>query len=386
MVRGGGETFDLEIALHLQKLGCSVSFLSGKPMLSGAAIPFGIRHSAFGSYCIRSPYFGWFPWDRVRGGWRLRTADFWMFEKRAAAWAFARRAEFDVVQVCELPTFVTEWKRRQAEAPVVMRLTAPDYRDEAGAIRIADAVIASGHTMEKVRADARPDCVDIPNGVDAERFTPHRSEFRDRAGIGRDELVVLLVARFQAVKNHGMLIDAFAELKRRVPSARLVLAGSGPLEGEARARCAARGVADRVLFLGEVPFDDLPDVYAAADVHAISSDYESFCFAALEAMASGLPLAVTDTDWVPRLVGKEEGRGARGEGAESVRECPGGMVVPVGDARGMAEALCALAEDAALRRRMAQRNRERAVAGYGWEASAKTLMGVYQRLAGGGPR
>jgi glycosyltransferase involved in cell wall biosynthesis len=188
---------------------------------------------------------------------------------------------------------------------------------------------------------------------------------------------VLLVARFQAVKNHGMLIDAFARLLRDVPAARLALAGSGPLEREARARCAARGLGGRVLFLGEVPFDDLPDVYAAADAKVIASDYESFCFAALEAMASGLPLAVTDTAWVPHLLGKDEA-GRSGEGG--IVECPGGMVMPVGDADGMAAALRRLAADRALRERMGRRNRERALAAHGWESGARALLEVYRRL------
>ena len=87
MVRGGGETFDLEISRHLDRLGCATSLLAGLPLIGGPAAPPERERVRY----IRTPYTGWFPWDRVRGGWRLRMADFRWFERRAAAWA-ARRA------------------------------------------------------------------------------------------------------------------------------------------------------------------------------------------------------------------------------------------------------------------------------------------------------
>src|SRR5438552_1599963 len=90
MVRGGGETFDLEIARHLQTLGCETTFLSGIPLFGNAQTPI----TSSRSFTIRTPYSGWFRWDQVRGGWRLRLADFWIFEQRAAAWAARRRGDF----------------------------------------------------------------------------------------------------------------------------------------------------------------------------------------------------------------------------------------------------------------------------------------------------
>ena len=83
MVRGGGETFDLEIARHLAVEGCNVTFLSGIPLFSRAITPLRDRQN----FTIRTPYFGWFPWDSVKGGWRLRLFDFWCFETAAVRWA-----------------------------------------------------------------------------------------------------------------------------------------------------------------------------------------------------------------------------------------------------------------------------------------------------------
>lgn len=357
--RGGGETFDLEVSRHLEKLGCEVSYLSGLPLFSEAKTPIDHPHS----HTVRSPYFGWFPWDVVRGGWRLRVADFQVFENRAFRWAMQHRGEFDLLQVCELPRLAARWSQ-EGDCPVVMRLTAPNFIDPLGGLQKADRVIASGMSMEAVRSGARPDCVDIPNSVDTRRFCPYVSDFRATHGIPEEDDVLLYVARFQAFKNHAMLIDAFRVVLEARPSSRLLLAGSGPLRERVAQRCVDLGVDDRVVFLGEVPFENLPGVYAAADVKVISSDYESFCFAALEAMSTGLPVVTTDCGWVPNLVGHGEG----------------GIITPVGESQPFAEAIIRLLEESDLRDRMADWNRTTAVAKHGWAASAEKLQALYEEL------
>lgn len=379
LVRGGGETFDLEMARQLSGLGCEVTFLTGLPLLGRAKLgprewwPGNISDFGFqiSDFQIRTPYFGWFPWDKTPGGWRIRIADFVMFERAAARWAVRRAKQFDVIQVCELPFFVDYFKRANPAIPVCMRLTAPDFHDPRGALQRADAVIASGTTMQKMREGARPDCVNIPNGVDVNLFRPHVSDFRRRQGWGDDEFIVLSVARFQAVKNHAMLIDAFRRLLPEVPRARLVLAGSGPLESSVRAHCASAGVTARVSFLGEMPFDRVSDLYASADVAMISSDYESFSFVALEGMATGLPIVATATGWVPTLLGGTP---------HTSGVFPGGIVVPVGDALNFAAALGTLCRDAEQRRRMGGWNRDRVARDFGWTASAERLYALYRNL------
>ncbi len=384
--RGGGETFDLEISRHLAQAGAQVGFLCGAPLLRPAPLP------VAGARTLRTPWLRRFPWDKVKGGWRVRQLEFEIFEWRAARWIARHAAEFDVVQVCELPNLVHWLKQRGVETPVVMRLTAPNYYDPRGGVEQADALIASGTTILKLRAQnpddtevvppdadsnrstgslegrvpprpSLPPLVDIPNAVDAELFRPQPSDFRARHGIGRDEFVALYVARFQAFKNHALLLDAFAKLAQDHPVVRLVLAGSGPLRERCEQQAADLGLAEKVLFLGEVPYAELPAVYAAADVKAISSDYESFCFAALEAMSAGLPVLTTDCAWVPRLVA---------DGA--------GMVVPVGDAAAFAAGLKKLADNPALRQRMGATGRQQVLERHTWPASAEKLRELYRRI------
>lgn len=381
--RGGGESFDLEIARHLQLLGGEISFLSGIPLFGKGRIPNPTSRFKCPApvYQLRSPYFGWFPWDKTKGGWRLRVLDFKMFESRAAQWAARHAREFDIIQVCELPHFVAQVKRKGVETPVVMRLTAPNFYDPCDGVSRADAVIASGETLASVREKVRPDCYDIPNSVDTDLFRPHASTFRAVRGMAPNAYVVLYVARFQDFKNHNLLVESFAKLRTSISSAWLVLVGKGPLKSLVQKRVRELGLANHVLFMGEQPFEKLPDIYAAADVLAISSDFESFCFAALEAMATELPIVTTDCGWVPKLLGTEmpQAEGSNKEpGKGAWRE--GGIVVPLRDADALAQALKVLHERPEVRHRMGMRNRRAAVESHGWQSSAQKLMRVYNQL------
>jgi glycosyltransferase involved in cell wall biosynthesis len=360
LVRGGGETFDLEMAGRLEGLGVRTSLLTGLPLFGGATSP--IDHPRV--HHVRSPYTGWFPWDRVWQGWRLRVWDFRCFERRAAAWAVRHQGEFDLLQICEMPPLIDDLRRAGWRKPIVIRATAFDYHDPAGAVARADAAIAGGATVPRMRARCGREVVDIPNGVDTEHFRPGPSPFRAEQGIPPDAFLVLCVARLQQVKNHDLLLQAFAELRRVEAKAVLALIGSGPLERELRRRAVALATPEAVRFLGERPYAQVAEAYRAADVHALASFHESFSFATLEAMASGLPCVVTETEWIPQLIGREAG----------------GRVTPNGDAAAFARALHELAADPALRARLGAHNRAAAVERHGWEASARKLLGLYEEL------
>ena len=286
MVRGGGETFDIEMARHLKPLGLSISFLSGLPLRGKAIAPV----SEFPSHTVRSPYTGLFPWDKVWQGWRIRVWDFRCFERKAARWIKAHESDYDIIQICEMPSLIDDLRREGVSLPISIRITAPDYHDTQGAVSRANAVVASGTSIAMLHGGPRPDAVNIPNGVDVDRFCPGANSWRSEVGIDDDALVVVHVARFYAVKNHASLLRAFASLTAQRPDARLVLVGSGPLEPTIRQEVEQLGLEEQVVFAGEVPYDAIPQVYQAADINVISSFSESFSFATLEGTATGLPV------------------------------------------------------------------------------------------------
>lgn len=135
----------------------------------------------------------------------------------------------------------------------------------------------------------------FPNAIHAERyrFDPViREQVRQELGLG-DGFTVMHVGRFDAVKNHSFLLDAFAGVLEREPEAKLVLVGDGILRAEIQSRVDAEFPQGAVIFTGVRR--DVARLLQAADVFAFPSLYEGFGIALVEAQAAGLPCFKSDT-------------------------------------------------------------------------------------------
>jgi glycosyltransferase involved in cell wall biosynthesis len=150
---------------------------------------------------------------------------------------------------------------------------------------------------------------------------------------------IITVGWFKAQKNHTMLIQAFARIKRD-PGARLMLLGDGPLRATLEGMVKGEGLSGQVLMPGYA--EDPVPYYKSADLFVLSSDYEGFANVIVEALACGLPVVSTDCQSGP---------------AEILENGRWGRLVPVGDVNALAAAMeAALAADhdrAALKRRAA---------------------------------
>ena len=120
-----------------------------------------------------------------------------------------------------------------------------------------------------------------------------RAAVRDELGIDTDAFVVGHVGRFARQKNHGFLLDAFAELLKVKSNARLVLVGKGELEDEIRAKAEMLGILSSIVFTGVR--SDIPALLSAFDVFALPSLYEGMPNVVIEAQAAGLSCVVADT-------------------------------------------------------------------------------------------
>ncbi|GEC07233.1 glycosyl transferase [Streptomyces spinoverrucosus] len=141
----------------------------------------------------------------------------------------------------------------------------------------------------------------VPNGIDASRFRfdeVRRKEARAFYGVPEDAYVVGGIGRLVSAKRFDVVVRAVAALPGDV---RLVLAGSGPEEETLRRIARELGIADRVVFTGELPYlpdpridaPELPALLSALDVVAAPGTDETFGLAVLEALAAGLPVLYT---------------------------------------------------------------------------------------------
>lgn len=134
-------------------------------------------------------------------------------------------------------------------------------------------------------------------GLDQSRFIP-RDRTTEKAKLGINGPLILSVGALIPRKNQSLLIAALPEL----PDATLMLAGQGASEGDYRDLAEKLGVASRVRFMGNVAHDDLPALFAAADVMALVSKSEGLANAWVEALACGTPIVASDVGGIRELV------------------------------------------------------------------------------------
>ena len=225
--------------------------------------------------------------------------------------------------------------------------------------RSAAAVVGNSGGLCQLARNFMPDLdvPEIPNGVDAARFSP-----REPAAAERQKPVTLLfVGRLNAQKGVGDLLNALALLP---PGWRLRVVGDGPDRVALERQSAQLGIAEHVIFHGWAQRDELPAIYNAADIFVFPSHDEGMSNAVLEALASGLPVVAT------RIAGNEQ----------LVREGENGALVPPANPRAFANALAPFLTDTTLRLRMGNASRALAVAQFSWATAAAQYDALFQKI------
>lgn len=147
----------------------------------------------------------------------------------------------------------------------------------------------------------------IHNPVDTHHFRPanevERSSVRKRLGLHAGDSVVACVSRLHPVKGIDQLLDAWALIGSAMPDAVLLIAGDGPESAKLKNRAATLAPPDRIRFLGHQA--DVRSVLWASDVLVVPSRQEGLSLAALEAMATGLPVVAFRVGGLPEIVSHE---------------------------------------------------------------------------------
>ena len=212
--------------------------------------------------------------------------------------------------------------------------------------------------------------VQIPWGVDLEAFiaNPTLNDVRSKLG-WKDAYVALSTRSWEPIYGIDVILRAFQKARSREPRMRLILLGSGSLSSRIEDFIRCHELADTVYMPGAIGPEAVADFYGAADVYISSTHSDGTSVSLLEAMASGLPVIVTDIpanrEWVRREVN--------------------GWLAPDGDADEFARLLLLAAtlapED---RHRMASQNRRVVEERADWRRNFEKLLQAYRDLGVGG--
>ncbi len=207
--------------------------------------------------------------------------------------------------------------------------------------------------------------VRLAPGIDTEHFSPAKKNPRIREELGlEDKKIIVSVGRLVHRKGQDFLIDALPIIARDVPSVHLLLVGEGPYRAELQKRAIARGVLDRITFIGRVQYAELPEYICAGDVFAMPSrsrlaglEVEGLGIVYLEASSCGLP-----------VIG-----GVSGGAPDAVLEGETGFSVDGKSASAIAVAAVHLLNDSEFASTLGLQGRQWIVDQWRWEIWAETF-------------
>jgi N-acetyl-alpha-D-glucosaminyl L-malate synthase BshA len=161
-------------------------------------------------------------------------------------------------------------------------------------INESDAITAVSHnlreeTFRHFKIDKEIEV--IMNFVDVARFNRKPIDAFRKAIAPSGERILLHASNFRKIKRVPDVVRIFANVRSKIPS-KLLFVGDGPERSTAEDLSRELGVSEDVLFVGKQ--EQMEDILAIADVFLLTSEYESFGLAALEAMAAKVPVVSTD--------------------------------------------------------------------------------------------
>ena len=195
----------------------------------------------------------------------------------------------------------------------------------------------------------------VYNGVDTAKFKAKEEYCAD--GIVR----FISVGTLYALKNHSMLIEAFARVKKENDNVRLTIVGGGELHGTLNEQVRSFGLEDYVELVGDRP--NVADYLSASDVYVCPSKVEGLPITVLEAMSVGLPIVTTPAGGV----------------VDIVKDGENGYIVPHSDVNAMAKKMLLFVESKSRVIEMSKKSRAKALE-FDVMKCAKGYEKLYYRL------
>ena len=211
---------------------------------------------------------------------------------------------------------------------------------------------------------AREKFVTVYSGFDVEPFLhPPRPplEVRAELGLKPEDIVIGKVARLFPLKGHEFLIRAAKSVVDRCPNVKFLLVGDGILRPQFEAELTAAGIRDRFVFAGLVPPGQVPELIHAMDIVVHTSIWEGLARVLPQGLIAGKPVVSYDID------------GAR----EVVIPDQTGFLLPPRSINELSAALCELANDMDLRRRLGETGRARFTDQFRHQSMTRQIREVY---------
>jgi len=306
--------------------------------------------------------------------WRKIEVIEWLLKARFHYRRLLRRTDYDLVHA--FFGFPTGWLcyKTAGKLPYIISLRGSDvpgynirlgldYKLTAGLFRkiwsSAVMVVANSSGLRNLALQFMPslDITVIPNGIDTEKFYPS-----DNKNL-RKPIRLLTVSRLIERKRIDILIKAVRLAKELGIDVTLNIAGEGNLGGTLQRLSRELDISEKILFLGRIDAEKMPEIYRDNDVFVMSSAHEGMSNAMLEAMASGLPIITTDCEGVEELIADN------------------GIIVGRPDAESFAEAFKTLAEDKKSYKQMSTAARGQAQK-LDWKSVARQYLECYNKALG----
>jgi glycosyltransferase involved in cell wall biosynthesis len=205
----------------------------------------------------------------------------------------------------------------------------------------------------------------IENGVRVERFINQQkagSALREELQIAADAPLIGIIGRLQPQKDHHNFLKAAVHIKNKLPAARFLIVGDGPLRTELQTQAKNFGLESSTLFCGIR--QDIPAVLAALNILVISSKWEGLPVTLLEGMAAHCPIVSTAVGGVPNVV-------SHGESA---------LLVPKEDPSALAAACLQILQDPAFAQSMTAAGFLRVKTQFSLDAMIEKTLNLYQKL------
>lgn len=359
---GGGENFDLNIALALRNRGHNIRFVIGREW-KRLALP--MDENKFNVVYIKTPYlrdihYKIKPTNIIKkiisvGALEL---DLYLFEN--AVFKYLKNDTWtDIYQICGLPRlgalFGGQYATKQPLKTAV-RWPGPPNMRKLKYMKKCDVNFANGDAFKQIQSKLLKEVREVNLGIDIKEFFPAKKNSSKMVRF-------LFVGRIVPIKNLPFLIKGFNKALKQNKNIELNIVGDG-LSKELELIKKIANQNKNIYFLGKKNRAEIIKQYQNNDVFILTSNYDNYPNVIFEAMSSGLPVIATNVGGIALQVVDQET----------------GILVDLNDTEQLSNAILELASDAGKREQMGKAGRARVEKEFTWEKSAEQLENIYKEI------